>query len=661
MIDELRDHIIVCGYGRVGRRAAEELRHAGVPYVVLDFSEEAMTSAEAIGDLFIEGSGAEDDDLVRAGIDRARGILVASDDDGDNMYITLSAKSRRPGLTVIARASTEEAERKLRLAGADRVVTPYATAGRVMAQLMIKPQVASFLNSLTSSDQPGMSFEEIEVKSTCGAVGLTIGELDVAEADRREHRRGPQARRAARGAADEGHSARRGRRDRRGRVAGGDPEARADVRATGSRCLARPPSSASRRGSARRSARRSSSSARRIRRTATSRRTSRCGRRRPSRVHRASWPRSTPRRSRALDEVASAEVAGPGFINVRVGDAFFLDAFGEIGEGYGGGWADPAERVQVEMVSANPTGPIVVSAARNGAYGDCVARLLEFGGHEVSREYYYNDAGAQMDRFRESIDALRRGEPVPEDGYQGAYVEELARAEGDPVPKMLASIEHTMERFRIHFDSWALQSELEQRLPEYLPKLDTYEKDGALWARSSAYGDEQDWVLIRSAEKGGTPTYRAADVAYLVDKLERGFDRAIYVLGADHHATAHWYAAIARMLGYDPERVEVLLYQFVHLTRGGESTKASKRAGNVVFLDDVMDEIGVDAARWYLVNRGPDQTIEIDLDLAAEKSQKNPVYYVQYAHARIAAILRNAGDAEVGGRRPGRSRPRRRS
>ncbi len=181
MIDELRDHIIVCGYGRVGRRAAEELRHAGVPYVVLDFSSEAMASAQEIGDLFIEGSGAEDDDLARAGIDRARGILVASDDDGDNMYITLSAKSQRPNLTVIARASTEEAERKLRLAGADRVVTPYATAGRVMAQLMVKPQVASFLSSLTSSDQPGMSFEEIEVKSTCGAVGLTIGELDVAE------------------------------------------------------------------------------------------------------------------------------------------------------------------------------------------------------------------------------------------------------------------------------------------------------------------------------------------------------------------------------------------------------------------------------------------------------------------------------------------------
>ena len=205
---------------------------------------------------------------------------------------------------------------------------------------------------------------------------------------------------------------------------------------------------------------------------------------------------------------------------------------------------------------------------------------------------------------------------------------------------MLKEIETSLERFRIHFDSWRRQSELEQRLPELLPRLDTYEKDGALWARSSAYGDEEDRVLLRSGDR--TPTYRAADVAYLVDKLERGFDRAIYVLGADHHGTRNWYTAVARMLGYDPERVEVLIYQLVHLIKGGEQTKMSKRRGDVVFLDDFMDEIGVDAARWYLVNRGPDQTIDIDVDLAAERSQKNPVYYVQYAHARIAGILRNA-------------------
>jgi arginyl-tRNA synthetase len=207
---------------------------------------------------------------------------------------------------------------------------------------------------------------------------------------------------------------------------------------------------------------------------------------------------------------------------------------------------------------------------------------------------------------------------------------------------MLEQIEQTLDRFRVHFDSWALQSNLEGRLEEFLSRLDTYEKDGAVWARSSEYGDDDDRVLLRSPEQGGGPTYRAADVVYLADKLERGFDRAIYVLGADHHGTRNWYAAVARMLGYDPDRIEVLIYQLVHLTSGGEQRKMSKRRGDVVFLDEFMDEVGVDAARWYLVNRGPDQTIEIDVDLAAERSQKNPVYYVQYAHARIAGILRNA-------------------
>jgi arginyl-tRNA synthetase len=294
------------------------------------------------------------------------------------------------------------------------------------------------------------------------------------------------------------------------------------------------------------------------------------------------------------------------------------------------------------MVSANPTGPITVASARNGAYGDSVARLLEFAGHGVEREYYYNDSGAQMEKFRASVEARRRGEGPSEDGYRGAYIDELAASDEDPVPRMLEEIERTLDVFRVHFDSWALQSRLEGRLDEFLPRLDTYEKDGALWARSSKYADDDDRVLVRSAEQGGGATYRAADVVYLADKLERGFDRAIYVLGADHHGTRNWYAAVARMLGYDPERIEVLIYQLVHLTSGGQQRKMSKRRGDVVFLDDFMDEVGVDAARWYLVNRGPDQTIEIDVDLAAERSQKNPVYYVQYAHARIAGILRNA-------------------
>jgi arginyl-tRNA synthetase len=331
------------------------------------------------------------------------------------------------------------------------------------------------------------------------------------------------------------------------------------------------------------------------------------------------------------------EFAGPGFVNLFLTDAWFVDALKALLDD-DLTFPGTGTLVQVEMVSANPTGPITVASARNGAYGDAVARLLALTGDTIEREYYYNDSGAQMDKFRASVEAARRGDEPPEDGYQGAYVLELAQLKGDPVVLMRAQIEESLERFRIHFDSWARQSELEQRLPELLPRLDTYEQEGALWARSSAYGDDEDRVLLRSGDR--SPTYRAADVAYLVDKLERGIDRAIYVLGADHHGTRNWYAAVARMLGYDPERVEVLLYQLVHLTKGGDKTKMSKRRGDVVFLDDFMDEIGVDAARWYLVNRGPDQTIDIDIDLAAERSQKNPVYYVQYAHARIASILR---------------------
>jgi arginyl-tRNA synthetase len=352
--------------------------------------------------------------------------------------------------------------------------------------------------------------------------------------------------------------------------------------------------------------------------------------------------------AQALSEVERAEIAGPGFVNLFLTDAWFADALRSIleaGEGFGGGSASTPEHVQVEMVSANPTGPLHVAHARNGAYGDSVARLLEFAGHSVSREYYYNDTGSQMLRFRASVEAVRRGEEPPEDGYHGEYIKELAAEPGDPVEEMLHRIEASLERFRVHFDSWERQSVVERELPTLLPRLDTYEKDGAVWARSSAYGDEEDRVLIRSDR--GASTYRAADVPYLVDKLERGFDRVIYVLGADHHGTRNWYSAVARMLGYDPNRVEVLLYQLVHLVEGGTQKKMSKRRGDVVFLDEFLDEIGVDAARWYLVKSGPDQTIEIDVDLAAEKTQKNPVYYVQYAHARIAGILRNAGDAEV--------------
>jgi len=352
----------------------------------------------------------------------------------------------------------------------------------------------------------------------------------------------------------------------------------------------------------------------------------------------------------ALSAVERAETAPPGFLNLWLSPSWYGEALAEMvsaGDAYGAGSAESPERVQVEMVSANPTGPITVAAARNGAFGDSVARLLEFAGHSVEREYYYNDAGTQMERFRASVEAARRGDPPPEDGYAGDYVQELAALDGDPVPHVLHQIERSLERFRIHFDAWARQSEIEKQLPALLERLDTYEREGALWVRSSEFGDEKDRVLVRSPERGGLPTYEAADIAYLRDKLERRFDRAIYVLGADHHGVRGWYEVIARMLGYDPERVEVILYQLVHLTRGGDVVRMAKRRGDVVTLDELMDEVGVDAARWYLTNRGPDQTITIDVDLARERSEKNPVYYVQYAHARIAGILRNAGAVET--------------
>ena len=348
----------------------------------------------------------------------------------------------------------------------------------------------------------------------------------------------------------------------------------------------------------------------------------------------------------ALPGVEDAAVAAPGFVNLRMSADWFAEALAEIlaaGADYGAGSAAERERVQVEMVSANPTGPVVVSAGRNGAYGDSVARLLEFAGHEVEREYYYNDAGAQMEKFRASVEAVRRGEEPPEDGYRGDYIRELAALDGDPVPHMLRRIEATLERFRIHFDTWTLQSEIGSEIGEALEALPTYEEGGAIWVRTSDYGDDKDRVAVRS---NGEPTYFAADAVYIRQKLE-GFDRAIYVLGADHHGYVGRLNAIVQAFGYDPDRLEVLIYQLVNLTRGGEVTKMSKRRGDVVTLDELMDEIGVDAARWYLVSRGHEQAIDIDVDLARERSEKNPVYYVQYAHARIAGILRNAGDRQA--------------
>ena len=233
------------------------------------------------------------------------------------------------------------------------------------------------------------------------------------------------------------------------------------------------------------------------------------------------------RAAAAVDGVSQATVAGPGFVNFELADTWFTQALASVlaaGDQFGGGSAEAPERVQVEMVSANPTGPMTVAAARNGAYGDCVARLLAFAGHTVEREYYYNDAGGQMDRFRASVDAVRRGEEPPEDGYHGDYIAELAKIDGDPVPVMLGLIEAALERFRISFDTFERQSVVEAEMPEAIALLDTYEEDGALWARTSAHGDEKDRVLRRS---DGTPTYFAADAAYVRRKYAKGFDHLV--------------------------------------------------------------------------------------------------------------------------------------
>ena len=242
------------------------------------------------------------------------------------------------------------------------------------------------------------------------------------------------------------------------------------------------------------------------------------------------------------------------------------------------------------MVSANPTGPITVASARNGAYGDCVARLLEFAGHDVEREYYYNDAGAQMDKFRASVDAARRGEDPPEDGYHGDYIADARAGGGRP------GAADARRRSRPRSSGSGSTStpssgraSSRREIPEAIALLDTFEEDGALWARTSAHGDEKDRVLVRS---DGTPTYFAADAAYVRRKYAKGFDRLVYVLGADHHGYVGRLQALAEMLGHPRDSLEVLIYQLVHLTKGGEATKMSKRRGDVVFLDEFVDEIG---------------------------------------------------------------------
>jgi arginyl-tRNA synthetase len=362
------------------------------------------------------------------------------------------------------------------------------------------------------------------------------------------------------------------------------------------------------------------------------------------------------------------EVAGPGFLNLFLSDAWCREALAgalAAGERFGAGGALRPERILVEFVSANPTGPMHVGHARNAAYGDSLSRMLAFHGHSVDSEFYVNDAGSQIVKFGESIRALARGEAVPEDGYRGDYVAGLAArlpgaAEAEPgqlgraaVGAVLEQMRESLEAFRVRdFDHWQYESTLHEGEPSpvehTLSVLDgqgrTYTDDGALWLRTTEFGDDKDRVLVRS---NGEHTYFASDTAYHQDKRERGFERQIDVWGADHHGYVARTKAAYQALGGDPDELELLIMQLVHLVRSGQRAQMSKRSGEFVSLDDLVREIGVDAARWYLLARSHDTTLDIDLDLAREESSENPVYYVQYAHARIASMLDRAGAGRV--------------
>jgi len=358
--------------------------------------------------------------------------------------------------------------------------------------------------------------------------------------------------------------------------------------------------------------------------------------------------------------VERVEVAGPGFLNLFMADAWYLDALASVldaGEGFGSGVAERPEYVNVEFVSANPTGPITVASGRHAVYGDSLCRILEYAGHRVDREYYVNDAGGQVRRFGESIQARARGDEPPEDGYQGDYVAALAAAidgaaEADPdevairgIELVLKGVRASLERLRVRMDRFFAEHELHGVVDETLGRLNgVYEAEGALWLRTTDHGDDKDRVLRRST---GELTYFAPDIAYHADKLGRGYDRVIDVWGADHHGYIRRTRASWQVLGGAPDRLELVLMQLVNLTEGGERVQMSKRAGTVVELDHLLDDIGVDAARWFLLQRSHDTTLDLDLELARSQSQDNPVYYAQYAHARIAGILKRAGEERV--------------
>ncbi len=367
-------------------------------------------------------------------------------------------------------------------------------------------------------------------------------------------------------------------------------------------------------------------------------------------------------------EIERYDVAGPGFVNLFMSDGWCRRALAAAlaaGPSFGAGGAVAPERVLVEFVSANPTGPMHVGHARNAAYGDALARMLAFHGHSVEREFYVNDAGSQIAKFGESIACLARGEPVPEDGYRGDYVGELAaelpgaatlspgEVGREAVAVMIDRTRSSLAAFRVlDFDHWQHESALHEGHPsavehtlEVLARQGhTYTADGALWLRTSEFGDDKDRVLVRSS---GEHTYFASDTAYHQDKRERGFQRQVDVWGADHHGYVARTKAAYQALGGDPEELELLIMQLVHLVRSGDRAQMSKRAGEFVSLDELVEEIGVDAARWYLLARSHDTTVDLDLDLAREQSAENPVYYVQYAHARIASMLDRAGAQRV--------------
>ena len=368
--------------------------------------------------------------------------------------------------------------------------------------------------------------------------------------------------------------------------------------------------------------------------------------------------------------VASVDVAGPGFLNITLATEALGRIAGEAvtaGPAYGRTGQLAGQRVNVEFVSSNPTGPVHIGATRWAAVGDSLARLLDVSGAVVAREYYFNDAGAQIDRFGESLYAAARGEPAPEGGYVGDYVEQIARAivAADPgvldlpadkavetfrtegVERMFTVIKRSLAGFGVQFDLYFnerdlhARGELEHAVERLRAEGHVYDADGAVWLRTTDFGDDKDRVLVRS---NGQPTYFCADAAYYLDKRERGFDKIVILLGADHHGYVGRMRAIAACFGDDPDQtLEIPIGQLVTL-RGG---KMSKRAGNLVTLEDLVAAIGVDAARYALVRWSMDSVIDLDLDLWASRTNDNPVFYVQYAHARLASLRRNAAELGV--------------